>query len=53
MFKRRPEPGGDQQRAELVAVKGDGMRLVIQSRTADVRGRGMLQELFFDRVPNL
>ena len=40
MLDRRPEPGGDQQRAELVAVQRDGMGLVIQPRTADVRGRG-------------
>ena len=26
------------------------MRLVVHPRTADVRGRGMLEELFFDRV---
>jgi len=25
----RPEPGGDQERAEFVAVQGGGMRLVI------------------------
>ena len=47
---RRAEPGGDQQRAELVAVQRDGMGLVIQPRSADVGGRGMLEELFFDRV---
>ncbi len=50
MLERWAEPGGDQQRAELVAVQGDRMGLVIQPRTADVSGRGMLQELFFDRV---
>ncbi len=38
MLKRRAEPGG-YQRAELVAVQGDGMRLVIQPRTADADGR--------------
>jgi hypothetical protein len=27
------------------------MRLVIQPRPADVRGRGVLKELFLDRVP--
>ena len=28
MLAGSPEPGGDQQRTELVAVQGDGMRLV-------------------------
>ena len=46
----RPEPGGDQDRAELVAVQAGGMRLIIQPRAADMRGRGMLEELFLDRV---
>ena len=50
MLDRRAEPGGDQERAEFVAVQGDGMRLVIHPRTADVRRQGMLQELFFDGV---
>jgi hypothetical protein len=36
---RRAEPGGDQQRAELVAVQRGGMGFVVHSRTADVRGR--------------
>jgi hypothetical protein len=35
---RCPEPGGDQQGAELVAVQLDGMGLVVHPRTADVRG---------------
>jgi len=47
----RPEPGGDQERAELVAVQGGGVRLVVQPRSADVRGRGMLEEFFLDGVP--
>ena len=50
MLKRRAEPGGDQERAELVAVQGDGMRLVVHPWTADVSGRGMLEEFFFDGV---
>ena len=33
------EPGGDQQGAELVAVQGHGMGLVVDRRPADVRGR--------------
>jgi hypothetical protein len=47
----RAEPGGDQERAELVAVQGGGVRLVVQPRSADVRGRGMLEEFFLDGVP--
>ena len=51
MLERRAEPGGDQQRAELVAVQRDGMRLIVHPRPADMRGRGVIQEFFFDRVP--
>jgi hypothetical protein len=50
MLAWRAEPGSDEQGAELVAVQRDGMRLVIHPRTADVRGRGMIQELLFDGV---
>ena len=50
MLKRRAESGGDQERAEFVAVQGDIMRLVIQPRAADVSGWGMLEELFLDGV---
>ena len=50
VLTRRAEPGGDQQRAELVAVQGGGMRLIVHPRTADMGGRGMIQELFFDGV---
>ena len=50
MLERRPEPGCDQQRAELVAVKRDGMGFIVQPRPADVRGRGMLQEFLLDGV---
>jgi hypothetical protein len=46
----RAEPGGDQERAELVAVQGGGVRLVVQPRPPDVRGRRMLQKLFLDGV---
>ncbi|MGA9833162.1 MAG: hypothetical protein WBQ71_18765 [Trebonia sp.] len=46
----RAEPGGDQDRAELIAVQRGGVRLIIQSRAADVGGRGVLEEFFFDRV---
>jgi hypothetical protein len=46
----RAEPGGDQERPELVAVQCGRMGLVVQPRSADVRGRGVLEELFFDGV---
>jgi hypothetical protein len=32
------KPGGDQQRAEFVAVQPDSMRLVVHARSADVGG---------------
>jgi hypothetical protein len=48
---RRPEPGGDQESAELVAVQGDGVGLIVQAGPADMRGRGVVQEFFLDRVP--
>ena len=35
---RRAEPGGPQQGAELVAVQRDSVGLVVDPRTADVRG---------------
>ena len=46
----RAEPGGDQQRADLVAVQADRVRLVVQPGTADVRGRGVLEQFFLDGV---
>jgi hypothetical protein len=50
MLDRRAEPGGDQQRAELVAVQPGGMRLIVQPGPADVGGRGVIQQLLLDRV---
>jgi len=47
---RRPEPGGDQERAELVAVQGGRVRFVVQPGTADVRRRRVVQEFFLDGV---
>jgi hypothetical protein len=38
VLARRTKPGSDQQGAELVAVQGDGVRLVIDSRATDVGG---------------
>ena len=42
MLRRRAEPGGDQERAELVAVQGSGMGLVIQPWPPDMGGRGVV-----------
>jgi hypothetical protein len=43
---RRPEPGGYQQRTNLVAVKADRMRLIVETRPADMdRRRGGHQPL--------
>ena len=50
MLERRPEPGRHQQGSHLVAVKSGGMRLVIQPRPPDMRGRGMIQKFLFDGV---
>ena len=50
MLSRRAEPGSNQQRAELVTIQGGGMGLIVQPRTADMGGRGVIQELFFDGV---
>ena len=35
---RRTKPGRYQQRAELIAIQGSGMRLVIDAGTADMGG---------------
>jgi hypothetical protein len=40
-----------QEPAELVAVQADRMRLIIHAGTADVHGRGMLEDLLLDHVP--
>src|SRR4051794_35381638 len=43
---RCPQAGGDEQRADLVAVQGDGVRLIVQPRPAYMdRGR-VLEQLF-------
>jgi len=46
----RPGPGGDQQRAEFVAVQPDRVRLVIQPGPPDMGGREMIQEFFLDGI---
>jgi hypothetical protein len=50
MLGSRAEPGGDQERAELVAVQGGGVRLVVQPGAADVRGGRVVEEFFLDGV---
>ena len=50
MLKRRTQASGDEMGTELVTVQGNGVRLVIGPRAADVRGRGVLQEFFFHGV---
>jgi len=50
MLARRAQPSGDQQRAKLVAIQRDGVRVIVQPRPPDMRGRGMLQKLLLDRV---
>jgi hypothetical protein len=50
MLAGSAEAGGHQQRAELVAVQGDGMRLVVRPRPPDVSGWGVLEEFLFDGV---
>jgi len=51
MVDRRAEPGGHQHGAQLVAVQGGDVRLVVHARPPDVGGRGMLEEFFFGSVP--
>ena len=50
MLGRRPEAGRYQQGSHFVAVKSGGMRLIIQPRPPDMRGRGMVEEFLFDGV---
>jgi hypothetical protein len=39
MLARGCQPGGNQERADFVAVKSGGVRLVVEARTADVECR--------------
>jgi hypothetical protein len=50
MLGRQAEPRGHQQGAELVTVQRDGVGLIIRPRPPDMSGRGVIQELFLDRV---
>jgi hypothetical protein len=45
------QSGRDQQRADLVAVQPDRVRLVIQSWPAHMRGRRVLEPVLLDGVP--
>jgi hypothetical protein len=38
MLSRRAESGSNQQRAEFISVQRHGMRLVVHSLPADMRG---------------
>jgi hypothetical protein len=50
VLERRAEASRDQQCAELVAVQGNGMGLVVDSRPPDMRGGRVVQELFLGGV---
>jgi hypothetical protein len=51
MLSRGAEPGGDQQRADFVAVQGGGVRIVVAPRPTDVRGRRVVEQVFLDGEP--
>jgi hypothetical protein len=48
---RGAEPGGDEQRADLVAVQAGGVGFVVDPRPADVHGRRVVEPVFLDCVP--
>jgi hypothetical protein len=50
MLRRRAEPGGDEQGAELVAVQRDDVRLIVHSRSLHLGRPRVIQESFLDRV---
>ena len=50
MLKRRPETGGHEKSAELVAIQRDSVRFVVHPRPPDMGGRGVLQEFFLHGV---
>ena len=51
MLSGRPEPGGDQQGTQLIAVQGSSVRLAVQPRPPDMHGRRVIQKFFLDCVP--
>src|SRR5215470_9748909 len=48
---RRAEHGSNQQRAEFVTVQPDCMGLIVQAGAADMRGRGVIEQVFLHRIP--
>jgi hypothetical protein len=50
VLHRRAEPGGHQQRAELVTVQRDRMGLVVDPWSPDMGSGRVIQEFFFDGV---
>ena len=50
MLRGRAKPGGDQQRAEFVAIQPGGVRLVIQTGPPDAGGGRVIEEYFLDGV---
>ena len=51
MLTGRAQPGGDQQRAQFVAVQPGGVRLIVQAGPPYVSGRGMVQQVLLHRIP--
>jgi hypothetical protein len=45
------EPDSDEQGSDFVAVQAGGSGFVVDPRSADVRCRGMVEQVFLDRVP--
>ncbi len=45
------EPGSDEQGSDFVAVQADGVGFIVGPRPADVGCRGMVEQVFLDRVP--
>jgi hypothetical protein len=48
---RGAEPRGDEQGADFIAVQADGMGFVVDPRPPHVHGRGVIEQVFLDRVP--
>jgi hypothetical protein len=48
MLGRGSEAGGDEQRADLLAVQLGGVGLIVQAEPADMDGRGAVEEAFLD-----
>jgi hypothetical protein len=50
VLTRGREAGGDEEGADFVAVQTGSVGLVVEAGSADVRGRGSLEEAFLFRV---